>query len=176
MDCSIVNSTLNLLWYVNQEFVENCVSFYGFPGGSDGKESACSAEIQVWSLSQEDSLEKGMAVHSSILAWRIPWTEEPGGLQAMRSQRVRHDWVAERARMQSLWNVIIDGRLIPIKQNRTHWLVGPGPRLCLTVSRLEIKTGPWPERRSALAEWWPLSIWSKLWFFQWSCPDVRVGL
>ena len=80
VDCSIVNSTLNLLQYVNQEFVENCVSFYGFPGGSDGKESACSAEIQAWSLGQEDSLEKGMAVHSSILAWRIPWTEEPGGL------------------------------------------------------------------------------------------------
>ena len=37
------------------------------------------------------SLEKGMAMHSSILAWRIPWTEEPGGLQSMRSQRVRHD-------------------------------------------------------------------------------------
>ena len=40
----------------------------------------------------ERSLEKGMATHSSILAWRIPWTEEPGGLQSMGSQRVRHDW------------------------------------------------------------------------------------
>ena len=40
-------------------------------------------ETQVWSLSQEDPLEKGMATHSSILAWRIPWTEEPGGLQSM---------------------------------------------------------------------------------------------
>ena len=39
----------------------------------------------------EDRLEKGMATHSSILAWRIPWTEEPGGLQSMGSQRVRHD-------------------------------------------------------------------------------------
>ena len=42
-------------------------------------------------LGQEDPLEKGMATHSSILTWRIPWTEEPGGLQSMRSQRVRHD-------------------------------------------------------------------------------------
>ena len=50
-------------------------------------------EIQVWSLGQEDLLEKGMATHSSILAWRIPWTEEPGGLQSMGLQRVRHDWV-----------------------------------------------------------------------------------
>ena len=49
-------------------------------------------EMQVWSLGQEDSLEKEMATHSSILAWRIPWTEEPGGLQSMGSQRVRHDW------------------------------------------------------------------------------------
>ena len=43
-------------------------------------------ETQVRSLGQEDSLEKGMATHSSILAWRIPWTEEPGGLQSTGSQ------------------------------------------------------------------------------------------
>ena len=43
-------------------------------------------ETQVQSLGQEDSLEKGMATHSSILAWRIPWTEEPGGLPSMGSQ------------------------------------------------------------------------------------------
>ena len=45
-------------------------------------------ETQVWSLGWEDLLEKDMATHSSILAWRIPWTEEPGGLQSMGSQRV----------------------------------------------------------------------------------------
>ena len=48
-------------------------------------------ETQVRSLGQEDPLEKGMATHSSILAWRIPWTEEPGGLQSVGSQRVSHD-------------------------------------------------------------------------------------
>ena len=48
-------------------------------------------ETWVPPLSQEDPLEEGMAPHSSILAWRIPWTEEPGGLQSMGSQRVRHD-------------------------------------------------------------------------------------
>ena len=48
-------------------------------------------EIWVRSLSWEDPLEKGMATHFSILAWRIPWTEEPGWLQSMGSQRVRHD-------------------------------------------------------------------------------------
>ena len=50
-------------------------------------------ETWVWSLGQEDPLEKGMATHSSILAWRILWTEEPGRLQSMGSQRVRLDWV-----------------------------------------------------------------------------------
>ena len=48
-------------------------------------------ETQVRSLGQEDSLEESMATHSSVFAWRIPWTEEPGGLQSMGSQRVRHN-------------------------------------------------------------------------------------
>ena len=48
-------------------------------------------ETRVRSLGQEDALEKEMVTHSSILAWRIPWTEEPGGLQSTGSQRVRHD-------------------------------------------------------------------------------------
>ena len=48
-------------------------------------------ETQVRSLDWEDPLEKGMATHSSILAWRIPWTEEPRGLRSMGSQRVGHD-------------------------------------------------------------------------------------
>ena len=52
------------------------------------KNLSATQETQVQSLGQEDSLEKGMAVHSSILAWRILWTEEPGGLQSMGSQRV----------------------------------------------------------------------------------------
>ena len=48
-------------------------------------------ETWVQSQGQEDPLEKGMATHSRILAWRIPWTEEPGRLQSMGSQRVRHN-------------------------------------------------------------------------------------
>ena len=50
----------------------------------------------VWSLGQEDSLEKQMAIHSSIFAWEIPWTEELGGLQFMESQRVRHGWATKQ--------------------------------------------------------------------------------
>ena len=49
-------------------------------------------EVWVWPLGWEDHLEKEMATHSSIFAWRTPWTEEPGGLQCTGSQRVRHNW------------------------------------------------------------------------------------
>ena len=53
--------------------------------------NAGGTRIEVQSLGQEDLLEEGMATHSSILAWRIPWTKEPGGLQFIGSQRVRYD-------------------------------------------------------------------------------------
>ena len=55
----------------------------GFPGGSDSKESACSVGDLVRSLAWEDLPEKGMATPSSILAWEIPWTEQPGGLESL---------------------------------------------------------------------------------------------
>ena len=61
---------------------------------SDKKNPPAMQEPQepwVRSLGQEDPLEEGMTTHSSILAWRIPWTEEPGGLQYIGSERVRHD-------------------------------------------------------------------------------------
>ena len=54
-------------------------------------------ETQVQSLGQEDFLEKEMTTHSSILAWEIPWTEEPDGLQPTWSQRVRHDWATKHS-------------------------------------------------------------------------------
>ena len=66
----------------------------GFPGAISGKEPACQHrrhESWVRSLGQEHSLEESVATHSSILARRIPWREEPGGLQFIGAQRVRHD-------------------------------------------------------------------------------------
>ena len=54
-------------------------------------------EMWIQSLCQEVSLEEVMATHSSILAWKTPWTEEPGGLQSKGSQRVGHDWAMEHA-------------------------------------------------------------------------------
>ena len=62
----------------------------GFPCGSDGKESACNVGDLGSILGLEDPLEKDMATHPSILAWRIPRTEKSGGLQSMGSQGVRH--------------------------------------------------------------------------------------
>ena len=59
-------------------------------------------EAWVRSLGREDPLEEGLAAHSSILAWRIPGTEEPGGLQSTGSQRVRHDWATKHKRRNCL--------------------------------------------------------------------------
>ena len=75
---------LLLVWY-----------FYGFPGGSAVKNLPAKQETRqmpVQFLGQEDPLEKGMATHSSSLAWEMPWTEESGELQSMGLQRVGHDW------------------------------------------------------------------------------------
>ena len=63
----------------------------GFLDGSVVKNPPANQETRVQSLDQEYPMEKEMATHSSILAWEIPWTEKPGGLQSMGSQRVRHD-------------------------------------------------------------------------------------
>ena len=63
----------------------------GFPGGSVVENLPAMQEMQDRSLSWEEPLEKSMATHSNILAWEIPRTEEPGGLQFMGSQGVRHD-------------------------------------------------------------------------------------
>ena len=72
-----------------------------FPNATSGKEPACQCrrhEMQVRSLGQEDPLEDGMATHSSILAWRISWTGEPGGLQTMGSQKVGHKQLSTQHR------------------------------------------------------------------------------
>ena len=82
----------NFCYYVNGILLKNLISWLdmtyvgGCPGGSVVKNPPAVQETWVWSLSRENPLEKGMATHSSILAWRIPWTEEPGGLQHMGSQ------------------------------------------------------------------------------------------
>ena len=91
-----LDTTSVKMWLPSSRFVE-------ILSDSSGKESACNAEDWVWSLGQEDLLEKGMATHSSILAWRIPWTEEPDGLQSTGSQRVRHNWATNTF---TLWKIV----------------------------------------------------------------------
>ena len=84
-----IHTHILLASYIKQTINENILYSSGFP---DGKEPASNAgETWVQSLGREDRLEKGTATHSSNLAWRIPQTDKPGGLQSMGSQRVRQD-------------------------------------------------------------------------------------
>ena len=74
--------------------LEDICDCLGFPGGSEVKKLPANTgdtKDAGLILGREDPLEEKMAAHTSILAWRIPWTEEPGGLQSVGSQRVRHD-------------------------------------------------------------------------------------
>ena len=77
---------------IHSPFMVESGLIWSLPGGSKGKKICLHVrETRVGSLGQGRSLEQGMTTHSSILAWRIPWTEEPGGLQSIGSQRVRQD-------------------------------------------------------------------------------------
>ena len=81
-----------------------------FPGVSVVKDPPVVQETQIHSLGQEDPLEKGMVTHSSILAWEIPWTQEPGGLQSMGSQRVRHSWATrQQQQLKMTWKTGLTG-------------------------------------------------------------------
>ena len=77
-----------------------CMYIMGFPGDSEVKNLPAKQETQVQSLGREDPLEKEMATHSSIVAWRIPWTEESGGLQSMGHKRVRYDLATKQKQQQ----------------------------------------------------------------------------
>ena len=94
-------------WVTELNWTELSTLKWGFPGGSGSKEPVCNDWDWVWSLGQEDPLEKEMATHSSVLAWRIPWTEEPGRLQSMGSQNVRHNWATKTSLLLSLYSSMI---------------------------------------------------------------------
>jgi len=89
-------------------------------------------ETWVWSLGHEDPLEKEMATHSSILAWRIPWTEEPGGLQSIGLQRVRHDW-ATNTNPYNLWVCSLAAKrgsadvIKDPEMGKSAWIIQMGP-------------------------------------------------
>ena len=98
-------------------------------------------ETQVQSLGQEDPLKKKMATHSSILAWEIPWTEEPGGLQSMGSPRVGHNSATEHTRILYSTTMTKVQREIPCS-----WVPKASPWWiqCLSPSRSEIPAQPAP--------------------------------
>ena len=88
----------------------------GLPQWLSGKKSSWTQVMHVWSLGQEDPLKDSAVTHSSLLAWRIPWTEEPGRLQSTGSQKVEHNW-SDRANMHTA------SQTFPIKSTFTILLV-----------------------------------------------------
>ena len=100
-----------------------------FPGASDVKRLPTMRETWVQSLGWEDLLEKAMAPHSSILAWKIPWTEEPGGLHSKESQRVRHDWVTSL----SFFNQIY----VKFDCGQNNLLIAPNSYVFITAENLD---------------------------------------
>ena len=93
-------------------------------------------ETRVQSLDQEDPLEKGMATHSSILAWEIPRTEEPGGLQSTGSQRVRHDWVANT--LSVLRRARAKGELLAVVWGSRQAQLSPNWRMSYLIKKEDL--------------------------------------
>ena len=88
--------------YLTRAVYRKMASHVAHPTWHSGKESTCQCKRRkkrVWSLGQEDPLEEEVAIHSSICDWKIPWTEEPGGLHSMGSQGTRHDLVIKHEHM-----------------------------------------------------------------------------
>ena len=106
-------SNFSCAWLFPFSSIVSSTVLLGFPCGSAVKNLPAMQEIPVQSLGREDTLEEGMATHSSILAWRIPWTEEPGGLWSMWLQRVRRNW-SNWARTHFLTRVFL--------RNHLHWI------------------------------------------------------
>ena len=149
----------------------------GFPGGSVIKKKKIHLsmqEIQVGSPSWEDPLEKEMATHSSTLAWKIPWIEQPGMLQSMGSQRVRHNWTTSLTHSLtpvSLWLVLWAWTWVSFADGFQHPLING----CLTaicdfrkkerkvksLSHVQLFATPWtvayyapPSMRFSRQEYW----------------------
>ena len=111
---------LHMMWFQLYIFLEkvklqrqDC-----FPGGASSSAKAGDIETQIWSLGWEDPLEKEMATHSSILAWRIPGkTEKPGRLQSIGSQRIGQDG-SDLALLETRWSVVAIG----LGDGRETWI------------------------------------------------------
>ena len=122
----------------------------GLLGGSDGIESSCNAGDPGSIPGSEDPLEKEMATHSSILAWRIPWTEETGGVQSIGSQRTGHDWVTKHEHAGTSW------AFLSIYHFTCVFIVSSQPEL----------PAPWPSAPLS-SPWWVLLSRGPASLFQW---------
>ena len=114
---------------------------YGvFPGGSAVKNPPAMQELQetwVWSLGREDPLEKGIATCSTTLAWRMPWTEEPGGLQSTGLHRVGHNW-----------SDLAYSHTLPLL---TEWIIHLSLTLCVYSLWIYLRAG-WGRNKRRLVE------------------------
>ena len=128
------------------------MKFLSFPGGSDGKEPGSTWETWVRSLGWEDPLEEGTASHSSVLPWRILWTEKPGRLQSMGSQRVGHDWVTLASRLGGVWDIVI--LFVPIISS--FWVSAPAFAGVLWLHVESLKRQRCPRSQSAGSSLTPL--------------------
>ena len=124
-------------------------------------------EIRVQSLSWEDALEKGMATHSSILAWRIPWREEPGGLQSIRWWRAGHAWVTHTHTHTHTYSFT----LIPCSSD--------GKRIFLQCRRPRFD--PWVGKILSRSKWQPTTLaWrihgqrSLAGYSPWGCKELDM--
>ena len=113
-------------------------------------------ETQVRSLRQEDHLEKGMAVHASVLAWRIPWTEEPGGVQPVGSQRVGRDWATNtttqllQKNLPAAWEAQLDPWVGKIPRRRVWLLTAVSCLICALCLTHVCFSGTWAHTRNLI--------------------------
>ena len=123
------------LWYINYNcapmhtFVYLYLVWPGFPGDSVVKNPLAKQEKWVPSLGWEDLLQKGMATHSSILAWKIPWTEDTGGPQFMGSQRVGHDLVTKQQQFSLTTLIWVLSSLVLVISKSVCQKSNPTPKL-----------------------------------------------
>ena len=161
----LANSSLSLNHF-ELIYLLTTTEWDNFPGGSDGKASTCNTETWVRSLGWEDLLEKEMAALSSIVAWESPWMKDPGGLQSMGSQRVRHDGATSLhfSSLNQTWNMSLSckswwgEKTVPgyVWQENSLWVrrvcegftlrrIQPFSQILKGGEDLECQKGPWCE-------------------------------
>ena len=141
----------------------------GFPGGSDGKETACNAGDMDSIPGSERSPGEGMALHSSIIAWRIPWTEQSGELQSVGLQRVGHT--------EELILKCLSGAEQPLCHVGLIYMFGYGSHISEPPALMTVlRTGPLPHTgMSCLREHGPLASDWNLCLLLLPCKDMLTG-